>query len=49
MVQFYFKRVIQGKKLWTEIPGLWKEDTCAMLTDNGYTLNDDGTVTKKEI
>ena len=44
MVQFYYKRVIQGKKLWTEIPNLWKQDVCDMLIENGYTLNEDGTV-----
>lgn len=44
MVNFYYKRVIAGKKLWTEIPALWKDDTCEMLVENGYTLNEDGTV-----
>jgi hypothetical protein len=48
MVVFYYKRVIQGKKLWIEIPSLWKQDTCDMLEENGYTLNEDGTVTKEE-
>ena len=45
MVVFYYKRVIQGKKLWTEIPELWKDDVCQMLVDNGYTLNVDGSGT----
>ena len=49
MIVFYYKRVIQGKKLWTEIPELWKDDVCQMLVDNGYTLNDDGTVTKDKM
>lgn len=48
MVQFYYKRVIQGKKLWTDIPALWRQATCDLLVENGYTLNDDGTVTKNE-
>lgn len=48
MVQFYYTRVIQGKKLWTEIPGLWQQDVCDKLEANGYILNEDGTVTKAE-
>lgn len=47
MVQFYKKRVIQGKKLWTEIPALWQDDVCAALEADGYTLNEDGTVSKE--
>lgn len=47
MVKFYYTRVIQGKKLWTEIPELWQEDVCNQLIEDGYTLNEDGTVTKE--
>lgn len=47
MVQFYYTRVIQGKKLWTEIPKMWKDDVCDMVVENGYILNGDGTVTKE--
>lgn len=48
MVHFYYKRVIQGKKLWNEIPALWQQDVCDLLVEDGYTLNEDGTVTKVE-
>lgn len=48
MVAFYIKRIIQGKKLWTEVPKLWKQDVCDALVEEGYTLNEDGTVTKND-
>lgn len=48
MVQFYEKRVIQGKKLWNEIPSLWQDAVCEALEADGYILNEDGTVTKTE-
>lgn len=46
MVNFYVSRVKKGKKLWTEIRDLWRDDVKAKLIDQGYTLNDDGTVSK---
>ncbi len=49
MVVFYYNRVIQGKKLWTEIGKLWKQDVCDMLVENGYTLNEDGTVSLETV
>ena len=48
MVNFYYKRVINGHKKWTKVPSLWFDDVVQMLKDNGYTLNDDGTVTNEE-
>ena len=48
MVNFYVYRVKHGKKLWTEIRDLWKEDVKAKLIEEGYTLNDDGTVSKTD-
>ena len=48
MVRFYVSRVKHGKKLWTEIRDLWQEDVKAKLIEEGYTLNDDGTVSKEE-
>ena len=48
MANFYYKRVINGHKKWTKVPSLWFDDVVQMLKDNGYTLNDDGTVTKEE-
>ena len=46
MVNFYVYRVKHGKKLWTEIRDLWRDDVKAKLIKEGYTLNDDGTVSK---
>lgn len=48
MVNFYVSRVKKGKKLWTEIRYLWQEDVKAKLIKEGYTLNDDGTVSKPD-
>lgn len=46
MVNFYVYRVKHGKKLWTEIRDLWQEDVKTKLIKEGYTLNEDGTVSK---
>ena len=48
MVNFYVYRVKHGKKLWTEIRDLWRDDVKAKLIKEGYTLNDDGTVYKPD-
>ena len=48
MVNFYVHRVKHGKKLWTEIRDLWRDDVKAKLIEEGYTLNDDGTVSKPD-
>lgn len=48
MVNFYVYRVKHGKKLWTEIRDLWRDDVKAKLIKDGYTLNDDGTVSKAD-
>ena len=48
MVKFYVSRVKKGKKLWTEIRDLWRDDVKAKLIEDGYTLNDDGTVSKPD-
>ena len=48
MVRFYVSRVKKGKKLWTEIRDLWQEDVKAKLIEEGYTLNEDGTVSKPD-
>ena len=48
MVNFYFKRVaIYKVKKWTDVPELWKQAVIDKLKAEGYTLNDDGTVTKE--
>ena len=48
MVNFYVYRINAGRKLWTSVPKLWQGDVNAKLLEEGYTLNDDGTVTKSE-
>ena len=48
MVDFFYRRVINGVKKWADVPKLWKEQVKQMLVENGYILNDDGTVTKAE-
>ena len=48
MVNFYVYRVTHGKKLWNEIRNLWLDDVKAKLIELGYTLNDDGTVSKSD-
>ena len=46
MVNFYVYIVKHGKKLLTEIRDLWQEDVKKKLMEEGYTLNEDGTVSK---
>ena len=48
MVNFYVYRIKAGRKLWTEVPNLWQSDVNAKLLEEGYTLNDDGTVSKSD-
>ena len=48
MVNFYVYRVTHSKKLWTADPKLWLDDVKAKLIEEGYTLNDDGTVSKSD-
>ena len=48
MVNFYVYRVKHCKKLWTAIPKLWRDDVKAKLIEEGYTLNEDGTVSKSD-
>ena len=48
MVNFYVYRVTHSKKLWTAVPKLWQGDVNAKLFEEGYTLNDDGTVSKSD-
>lgn len=48
MVNFYKRLIIAGLKKYTDVPWLWNEAVQKALTDDGYTLNKDGTVTKAE-
>ena len=45
MVNFYVYNIINGNKKWTDVPRLWKEKVKQTLIEQGYTLNEDGTVT----
>lgn len=49
MVEFFKNRVIAGKKKWTDVPELknWNSDVQEALKASGYTLNDDGSVSKE--
>lgn len=48
MVKFYLNRVTKGFKKWNEVPSLWRDDVIAKLKEEGYTLNEDGTVSIEE-
>ena len=48
MVNFYVYRIKAGRKLWSKVPNLWLDDVKAKLIEEGYTLNDDGTVSKSD-
>ena len=48
MVNFYVYRIKAGRKLWTEIRDLWQEDVKEKLIEDGYILNEDGTVSKPD-
>ena len=47
MVDFYFYRIINNLKKWTNVPAMWNEKVQHKLIEEGYILNDDGTVTKQ--
>ena len=46
MVDFYVNRVKNGLKKWTDVPKLWNKKVQKQLIEEGYILNDDGTLTK---
>lgn len=48
MVKFYKERVINGLKKWTDVPELWNAKVVKKLKEDGYVLNEDGTVTKSK-
>lgn len=48
MVYFYYKMVIDNRKHWTDIPKTWKNKVCDKLKENGYILNEDGTVSLED-
>lgn len=48
MVKFYEERVINGLKKWTDVPELWNKKVIKKLQEDGYVLNEDGTVTESK-
>ena len=48
MVNFYVYRIKAGRKLWTAVPKLWQDEVKLKLFEEGYILNDDGTVSKSD-
>ena len=46
MVDFYVNRVKNGLKKWTDVPKLWNKRVQEQLIEEGYILNDDGTLTE---
>lgn len=48
MIEYYTFNVKHGYKKWTKINKLWQEEVKKKLVEDGYILNEDGTVTKHE-
>lgn len=50
MVKFYVEHIEAHDEgyLWTTVPRLWNKKVQEQLIANGYTLNEDGTVSKPE-
>ena len=48
MVKFYFQNVVAGKRKVTQVPKSLLQGVLDMLEANGYVINDDGTVSKKQ-
>lgn len=46
-VNIFYLLVINGRKNFNDVPQSIKADVEAMLIQNGYTINADGTVTKQ--
>ena len=48
MIRIYVRKIEAGTMLWTDVPSLWQNKVVAELEAEGYTCNEDGTVTKVE-
>ena len=46
MVEYYVYNVEHGYKKWTKVNKIWQEEVKQRVIEDGYTLNDDGTVTE---
>ena len=44
MVDFFVYRVKNGLKKWNKVPELWRQRVIDKLLEEGYILNEDGTV-----
>ena len=49
MVKFFEERVINGLKKWMDVPELWNAKVIKKLKEDGYVLNEDGTVEKANL
>lgn len=47
MVALYYRYVVSGKRTVNQIPNAKHDEVIAMLKDNGYNINKNGTVSKK--
>ncbi len=48
MVDYYVYNVKRGYKRWTKVNKLWQEEVKRKLVEDGYILNEDGTVAKED-
>lgn len=48
MVNFYVYRITNELKKWTDVPALWKQKVMDKLVEDGYVLNEDGSVSKDD-
>lgn len=47
MKTLYYRRIIAKIMTVNDVPSLWNRQVRDMFEENGYTINDDGIVTKK--
>ena len=47
MAKVYYNRLVLGLMTWDKVPTKRREAVKTLLDENGYTINDDGTVSKK--
>ena len=48
MVKIYVRKIKANTMLWSDVPSLWQSKVVAKLKKEGYTCNEDGTVSLKE-
>lgn len=47
MAKVYYNRLVLGLMTWDKVPTKRQGAVKALLDENGYTINDDGSVSKK--